>query len=311
MRNRKIKKSLVIKIGIAVIVIIILILGFNYITYLNSNEYKLKKSGYSKTEIITVLKYLKKAEIKEVLTIKHRSKVDDLVKQKYFIFANLKRYLTYYDSHISASIKDIVGIVNTNNDHKYYDSAIKTDITKGNLMLVNKYNYLSEIYTPKNLVVMKTTYAFNNNAVIGEVYNQFREMHKAAKLENYTLVVKSSYRSFENQKARYDAVFDSNNASKADAITARPGYSEHETGLAIDIMAFGTSPKSFEETNEYQWLMANAHKYGFIERFPLDLEKVTGFVYEPGHYRYVGIDVATKIFKLKITFDEYYAYYLK
>ena len=91
----------------------------------------------------------------------------------------------------------------------------------------------------------------------------------------------------------------------------RAGYSEHQTGLALDIVTYGASMDTFENTDEFKWLSDNAYKYGFILRYPKGKEKLTGYSYESWHYRYVGKDVAKKIHDLDITYDEYYAYYIE
>ena len=92
-----------------------------------------------------------------------------------------------------------------------------------------------------------------------------------------------------------------------DSVSARPGHSEHQTGLTVDINLLS---KQFDKTNEYYWMINNSYKYGFILRYPMDKEKLTGYDYEPWHYRYVGRDVALAIHSEDITFDEYYAYYI-
>ena len=93
--------------------------------------------------------------------------------------------------------------------------------------------------------------------------------------------------------------------------SARAGHSEHQTGLAIDIADLSLDYDNFEITKEFKWVKENAHKYGFIMRYPKGKFHITGFKYEPWHYRYVGIDVAKKIKEAGITFDEYYAYYVE
>ena len=87
-----------------------------------------------------------------------------------------------------------------------------------------------------------------------------------------------------------------------------PGFSEHHTGLAFDIGS--TSSNIFAESNEYQWMLKNAHKYGFIQRFTKRGENITGFRSEPWHYRYVGEEIATYIYEHGITFEQYYVEFL-
>ena len=93
----------------------------------------------------------------------------------------------------------------------------------------------------------------------------------------------------------------------ADSYSARAGYSEHQTGLATDINKVDTS---FEKTEAFKWLINNAYKYGFILRYPKDKEEITGYNYEPWHYRYVGKEAAKTITQENLTFEEYYAYYV-
>ena len=81
--------------------------------------------------------------------------------------------------------------------------------------------------------------------------------------------------------------------------------------MAVDIQTYGSNAKTFEEFDEFKWLQDNAHKYGFILRYPKDKEYLTGYEYESWHYRYVGVEVATYIYENNITFDEYYAYFVE
>ena len=94
-----------------------------------------------------------------------------------------------------------------------------------------------------------------------------------------------------------------------DDYASRPGFSEHQTGLALDIVTDNIIGNEFENTDEFKWLQENAHLYGFILRYPKDKEYITGYNYESWHYRYVGKELATKIKESGLTYDEYYAYY--
>ena len=91
----------------------------------------------------------------------------------------------------------------------------------------------------------------------------------------------------------------------ADKCSARPGHSEHQTGLSIDVMGSNNDYNIFDKSKEFKWMKDNAHKYGFIMRYPKNKEYITGFKYEPWHYRYVGIDTAQKIYENNITLEEY------
>ncbi|UBH08239.1 M15 family metallopeptidase [Macrococcus armenti] len=141
---------------------------------------------------------------------------------------------------------------------------------------------------------------------------KLNQMIKVAKKDNQKLVVRSAFRSYKEQEKlykQYKAV-DKN----ADSYSAKPGHSEHQTGLAFDIGS-ETSAKdftvSFGNTTEGAWLARNAHKYGFIIRYPEGKTHITGYQYEPWHVRYVGTKIAHEIFTKKVTLEEYLGLYPK
>ena len=316
MAKRRIKKS--VKIGliifaILVVVIIIVIIGVgNYKKqqeYLASYEYKLSELGYENDNLSYLLE--QSDEIKnKILNMDYDDHIVDFLKQKYFILDNLNDYLEYLKKNSSDSLEHIVSIVNVKANNDFYDNSIETNINDGNLMLVNKYHYLPENYNPNDIVDVKNWYCYGENKIKEEVYQKFIEMFNAAKEQDKKLIISSGYRTYEDQKETYDNYVDRYGVKKADGLAARPGYSEHETGLTLDITTGKATKDTFESTEEFTWLKENSYKYGFILRYPKGKEDITGYDYEPWHYRYVGVEVATKIHDLDITFDEYYAYYL-
>jgi len=132
-------------------------------------------------------------------------------------------------------------------------------------------------------------------------------MSNHAKEEEISLKIISAYRTNEFQAYLYNKYKTNNGEKNADRYSARPGHSEHETGLAIDI---NDVSQAFENTKAFTWLQENAHKYGYILRYPRNMETITGYMYESWHYRYVGVETATKIKSENITFDTYYAMYI-
>lgn len=137
----------------------------------------------------------------------------------------------------------------------------------------------------------------------------FEEMAAAALLEEYSLTAFSTYRSFDYQTELYNRYVERDGVEEADRYSARPGYSEHQTGLAFDIgevnqeQHFASS--SFGDTEAGKWLAENAHLYGFIMRYPEGKESITGYMYEAWHYRYVGIEMAKDIYENQGTLEEY------
>ena len=115
----------------------------------------------------------------------------------------------------------------------------------------------------------------------------------------------SAYRSYEHQKKLYDGYRRHDSEEIVDTYSARAGHSEHQTGLAFDIYNEIKTYTNFGETNEYEWVKINAHKYGFIIRYTSDNSYITGYKNEPWHIRYVGIENATYIYQNNITLEEY------
>ena len=138
----------------------------------------------------------------------------------------------------------------------------------------------------------------------------FEKMAVAAKEEEgFELVAFSGFRSYEYQKTLYDRYVSRDGKDAADRYSARPGYSEHQTGLAFDIGEKSQEDlwltSAFGETKAGQWLVNNTHKYGFILRYPKGKEDITGFMYESWHFRYLEGDTATKVYEAGVTLEEY------
>ncbi|MGE7022700.1 M15 family metallopeptidase [Solibacillus cecembensis] len=135
------------------------------------------------------------------------------------------------------------------------------------------------------------------------------EMIAAAGQQGYTLIAFSGYRSYEYQTDLYNRYVNRDGKDAADRYSARPGYSEHQTGLTFDIGEKGKEAlwltSEFGETPAGKWLATNAHKYGFILRYPEGKEDVTGYMYESWHFRYLEGDTATKVYNAGVTLEEY------
>lgn len=177
------------------------------------------------------------------------------------------------------------------------------------LILANKKHKLPDGYVPDNLVIPDVQRTGANVYMKAEAASAMKQMFAGAKAAGITLVMGSGYRSEATQRAIYNGYVARDGQAAADRYSARPGYSEHQTGLAVDISdASGAHYlyESFESTAEGKWLFANAYKYGFILRYPKGKESITGYMYEPWHYRYVGTAEAAKIYASGKTFEEYY-----
>ena len=125
------------------------------------------------------------------------------------------------------------------------------------------------------------------------------------------IVPVSGWRSQAEQQAIWEDSLAENGLPFTQTYVAYPGHSEHQTGLALDVIAPGGTLNGFKNTQQFVWMRDNAHRFGFILRYGDGMEYITGYKFEPWHYRYVGVDAATFIYENDLTFEEYYAYYVK
>lgn len=229
----------------------------------------------------------------------------------YFNYNYIDRYINYKENNKELSIEQIIKNVNMNLDKTHYEDKIPAKNLNEKTILVNKYYYLDENYIPNNLEKINNQYALDNMKLVKEAKEAFEKLSKDALKEKLNIIAMSAYRSYSYQIDLYNRYAKSDGKEKADTYSGRPGHSEHQTGLAVDVYNKKLPYTSFENTKEYEWMMKNAYKYGFILRFPKDKEEETGYHFESWHYRYVGIDIATYIKENNISFEEYYATKIK
>lgn len=306
MTKLKLKKHIkekLYKLGIIIILILLALIAIKNYKYKKTYEYKLLQLNYPREEIKIILETFDLSFIDTILTKEYNNNIINFVNEKYFIKDNIERYLNYQEQNPNNTYKETVALVNVNRDYNYYENTKETNTNNETQMLVNKYNLLNENYEASNIVNVSSTYGYANNKLNEEAYNAFKRLADDAKKEGHTIVILSSYRTYEYQKKLW-------NEDKDDDYVARPGASEHETGYAIDVAEYNDPNDSFKDTESFKWMIENAHKYGFILRYPEGKENITGYSYEAWHYRYLGVDLATKVYNEGITYDEYYAYYL-
>ena len=230
-------------------------------------------------------------------------------KSSFYKSSRLSRYINYSNSNPSLSANIVVNYVNANLDYPFYTNDVAADISKGILILVNKYYYLSSDYVPSDLVNIEAAYSGTsgqNNMLRKVAYEPYVQMCNAAAKDGIVIKNVSAYRSYRTQSWLYNNYAKTDGYALADTYSARPGYSEHQTGLAMDL---NMVDDSFVSHAAYAWLKDNSYKYGFILRYPQGKQNITGYKFEPWHYRYVGEDIAIFIYQNDITFDEFYGYY--
>lgn len=233
--------------------------------------------------------------------------IKKLKKIPYYKEENKDRYISYQNENKNLDIEEIITNVNIGIDKPYYTNTKPSENLNTNLILVNKYNYLTEDYVPENLEDLDTTYARSGMQLVSEAKEAFETLAENAKEDNMTIIAMSSYRSYDYQVDLYNRYVETDGKEAADTYSARAGFSEHQTGLAVDIYNGDLPYTSFEETEEFEWMQENAYKYGFILRFPEDKTDITGYEYESWHYRYVGKEVAKYIHDNNSTLEEYIA----
>lgn len=181
--------------------------------------------------------------------------------------------------------------------------------------IVSKSHPISVDYVPPALkipnVATRTDKSDAERSIRSDIEVPLINMFAAASAAGYQLMVSTGYRSAALQKVDFDNMANTVDDTVANQSIDRPGQNEHQTGLAIDISTTSGNcylDACFANTGEGSWLTSNVYKFGFILRYPKDKETVTGYRYEPWHFRYVGIDLATAIHESNLTFDEVWHY---
>ena len=314
-KKYKLKKDVFLYLAVLIVAIALINKGINaYKTYKyhQTIEYKLITVGYTKKDIKTLSKYLNEKELLKLTKEKKKEKLITLMSNKLYLHKHYKDYLDYIDIFPNKTIDEVIKTINLHLNYAFYEDTKPTDLSKEYLILVNKYNYLEEDFTPEDIITISTKYSwgsYGTHSIRKEVFDAFLKMHEDANQNNIYLMINSSYRDFKSQTIVYNNYETSHGEVYADKYAARPGYSEHQTGLALDIFSIdGALRSTFKDTEAYAWLKDNAHKYGFILRYPEGKEDITGFSFEPWHYRYVGVEAAKYIYEKQITLEEYYVY---
>jgi D-alanyl-D-alanine carboxypeptidase len=296
------------------VVLLSIIIGVVYFVkeaqYKKSYEYKLLEVGYTQEETTTLIEKYDNNRLEELLNMQYNEHIVSFMEEKYFIFSKLNDYLAYKEKYKKKEYNEIVQIVNVEMHIDWLDNQKETDTSKNELMLVNRIYGLSEDYVPSDLVDVPIKYAYAGKKLSNFVLQETIKLIEEAKNYNYNFVVSDGYRSYEDQKKMYDSYVDAIGVSETDEFVARPGHSEHQSGLILELKPYNKVISDVSTNEEYLWLRENAHKFGFIFRYNKEHEKLTGFSSFTWKIRYVGVEAATTIYNEGICFEEYYAYYV-
>ena len=287
------------------------------------NEYNIKylalmhTDGFNINLLDEYLKYDGLLDINEIVYIVNNNidynlylKTKRIEKDEYYLEKNKDLYLEYIDSY--DTVRDCVEAVNTKTYLPYYTNIIDTDLSKDYLMLVNKYNALSSDFEPDDLVDIDSHYGRGRTRAA--VYEAYKQLADDAFDLGYDIWICSAYRDYNLQYGLYQGYLEDEGGNQAivDTYSARPGHSEHQSGLCLDLYDSYYGMDNFGYSEASKWINENCYKYGFIIRYTAEKEKVTGYQAEPWQIRYVGSsETAKDIMDRGITFDEYYACFVE
>ena len=264
--------------------------------------------GYNITDINNIIRF-DNSSINNLLELDKIDDISSYLEINYSDLNNINRYTNYKTSNGSDYEKTVLN-VEINLDQEPYDFYYTTSLFSTS-MIVNKHYKLDSSFVPNDLETVKSEYSCDTTEQLNsEALNSFYSM--ADKLNSDTglhIYINSGYRSYKYQKELYDYYLYNYGKSYVKNYVAYPGYSEHQTGLAIDIRAYSNA--TFSGTKEESWMNDNAYKYGYILRYTKSNKTYTLYNAEAWHYRYVGVEIATYIHDNNISFEEYYVKFLK
>ena len=216
---------------------------------------------------------------------------------------NEARYEAWAAAYPDWSEAQAVLWVNMDLDRPFYTDADTVEQPDSLTALVNKHHLLSADYAPQ---VESLGAGYGSGSLRPQAAAAFRAMADAARADGVSLRSVSAYRSYARQESTYNRWLSQDSQASVDTYSARPGASEHQTGLALDINAASLKAR-FEDTPAYAWLTEHCAEYGFVLRYPQGKERITGYQFEPWHYRYVGVEIARACMDQGLTLEEYFA----
>ena len=293
----------------------------NVVAAIESGQYSeelvnpLLEKGYSIEDGVLISQFLDENQLKALASMKHIPELSGLVSEPNFQWKLLPRYLMAI-KNAGKSSHEAVSYVNDNQDYipmeqldlsSFYHDEVEVSNPDSITVLINKQNHFPEGWEPSDLAYLPSdAYYVNNQPLRQEARDALVRMID----DCYDLGIghirgASNYRSYNTQTTLYNDYVNRDGQAAADTYSARPGYSEHQTGLVSDLNGNGDYFTNFENFAGYSWVMENAHTYGFIQRYPKDKEFITGYDFESWHFRYVGVEPATIMYENGWTLEEY------
>lgn len=269
---------------------------------------QLKKLKYSYKEMMQLMKTAEIEDFKMIINNEYSYiKIKPYLNIKGMFFKDIPEYIASGKEPVQAVLSTTYPFIDAKN--KATDEYEILD-PENTLILIKKGFVLPKDYEPKDLVEPNIPIApdTENRKLRKETAEALEEMYQDALKQNYHLVLNSGYRSYESQTKIYNESFKKYDAVTAAGLVAKPGSSEHQLGLGIDLTSQSVIDKKrlvFGDSEEYKWVIKNAYKYGFILRYPKNQSSLTGTANEPWHFRYVGKKAAKIIYDNDWTLEDY------
>ncbi len=222
-----------------------------------------------------------------------------------------------FQTDLSIYINDIINNRPHDNsiklDNTYfspYTNPIESEVMEDVTPLVNKKYYLPQSHTlenPKSISAVNRLYLLKLEEDAAVAFDQ---LSSDIRQEGLRIAASKAYQNYGAQNLLYHNMLEQYDQTTLDMMIARPGFSTLETGYSVEVVSLTNRDLPFENTQEYTWLINNCASYGFILRYPLGYESITGFNHNPAYFTYVGSEVAKKMSELNLTYDEYYLLYV-
>lgn len=229
---------------------------------------------------------------------------------QHFLSENATRYQAFQAINPRMPRDLVLAYVNVNLDKEFYTDILEVANPGSLYVLVNKHHGFPRNWIPDDLVIIESWRRIRKDAAFN-ILMMKSDMEEA----ELSMHLVSTFRSFGSQSGIFSNGVAQFGRTRAETMYARPGHSEHQAGLAIDLLH--SPPRGalrsaqFQDTDEFEWLLNNAYKYGFILRYPEEYVDIHGYIFEPWHWRYIGIEIATVMFNEGISlYEEFYGRYL-
>ncbi|MBQ0064804.1 MAG: M15 family metallopeptidase [Firmicutes bacterium] len=271
-------------------------------TYYNLAK-PLKALGYSKSYFRKHYNDYTDAEIQDLVNC-------EITKEEVQPYLNVKnRIISHISYYLESGLEPTQAVLAISYPGIFsYTDTIYTILEPERTDILVRFGFcLPEGYEPENLVRTSLP-SVEDPYLQKEVANSLEQMAKDMEKENLHLGIRSAYRSYDEQQSVYAYYLETEGEAYVQSYVSLPGFSEHQTGLAVDLTSVSVineEVQTFGETEEYLWCIKNAYKYGFILRYPEDKTSITGAANEPWHFRYVGKEIAKEMMKNNWSLEEY------